>query len=65
MDIALKKFRVASEGPGIPARLQRAVDFSSKHNIAPEVELRTLDELDDMVKEMRAGTSTKRMAVVF
>ncbi|KAL1889957.1 hypothetical protein Sste5346_008535 [Sporothrix stenoceras] len=65
MDIALKKYRVASEGPGIPSRLQRAVDFSSKHNIAPEVELRTLDELDDMVKEMRAGTSTKRMAVVF
>ncbi|CAK7207969.1 hypothetical protein SEUCBS139899_010803 [Sporothrix eucalyptigena] len=65
MDLALFRYRVASEGPGIPARLQKAVDFSSKHNIAPEVEIRKLEELDDMVREMRAGTSTKRMAVVF
>jgi propanol-preferring alcohol dehydrogenase len=65
MDLALAKYRIKSEGPGIPQRLKKAVDFSAQHNIAPEVELRKLEELDDMVNEMRAGTATKRMAVTF
>jgi len=65
MDLALAKYRIKSEGPGIPQRLKKAVDFSAKHNIAPQVEIRKLEELDDMVNEMRAGTATKRMAVVF
>ncbi|KAK5462946.1 hypothetical protein LTS15_002658 [Exophiala xenobiotica] len=65
MDLALGRYRIKSEGPGIPQRLRKAVDFSAKHNIAPEVQLRKLEELDDMVKEMRAGTATKRMAVTF
>ncbi|EXJ83945.1 hypothetical protein A1O3_04612 [Capronia epimyces CBS 606.96] len=65
MDLALAKYRIKSDSPGIPRRLKKAVDFSAKHNIAPEVELRKLEELDDMVNEMRAGTATKRMAVAF
>lgn len=65
MDLALARYRIKSDGPGIPQRLKKAVEFSAKHNIVPEVELRRLEELDDMVKEMRAGTAVKRMAVAF
>lgn len=65
MDLALAKYRIKSDGPGIPQRLKKAVGFSAKHNIVPEVETRKLEELDDMVNEMRAGTATKRMVVVF
>jgi propanol-preferring alcohol dehydrogenase len=65
MEMALGKYRIKSEATGIPQRMKKAVDFSAKHNIAPEVQLRRLEELPDMVKEMRAGTATKRMAVNF
>ncbi|KAK4941417.1 hypothetical protein LTR10_018686 [Elasticomyces elasticus] len=65
MALALGAYNVKSESTSIPQRMKKAVDFSAKHEIAPEVEIRTLDELDNMVKEMRAGTATKRMAVNF
>jgi propanol-preferring alcohol dehydrogenase len=65
IDLALGKYRIKSDSMGTPQRLTKAVEFSAKHNIAPEVQLRKLEELNDMVNEMRAGTSTKRMAVTF
>lgn len=65
MDMALGRYKIKSESTSIPQRMKKAVDFSAEHDIAPEVELRKLEELDDMIKEMRAGTATKRMAVVF
>ena len=65
MDMALGRYRIKSESTSIPQRMKKAVDFSAEHNIAPEVEIRKLEDLDDMVREMRAGTATKRMAVNF
>jgi len=64
-DMAIGSYRIKSESTGIPQRMRKAVDFSAKHNITPEVQLRKLEELDDMVNEMRAGKATKRMAVAF
>jgi propanol-preferring alcohol dehydrogenase len=64
-DLAVGTYRIKSESTGIPQRMKKAVDFSAKHNIRPEVQLRRLEDLGDMIKEMRAGTATKRMAVAF
>ncbi|KAK4956251.1 hypothetical protein LTR10_005772 [Elasticomyces elasticus] len=65
MDLALGKYKVKSESTSIPQRMKKAVDFLAKHNIKPEVQHRKLDELNDMVIEMREGKATKRMLVTF
>lgn len=65
MDLALGKYKLKSESTGIPQRMKKAVDFLAKHNIKPEVQHRRLEELDDMVNEMKAGKATKRMLVAF
>lgn len=65
MDLALGRYKVKSESTSIPQRMKKAVEFLAKHNIKPEVQLRKLDELNDMVNEMKAGTATKRMLVTF
>lgn len=65
MDLALGKYKVKSESTSIPQRMKKAIDFLAKHHIKPEVEHRKLDELDDMVNEMKSGKATKRMLVNF
>lgn len=66
MDLALGKYKVKSESTSIPQRMGKAVEFTAKHNIHPEVETRSsLEDLQEMVDLMRSGKSTKRMAVVF
>ncbi|KAK3679196.1 hypothetical protein LTR78_000757 [Recurvomyces mirabilis] len=65
MDLALGKYKVKSESTSIPQRMKKAVDFLAKHNIQPEVQHRKLDDLNDMVTEMRDGRATKRMLVNF
>ena len=65
MDLALGRYKIKSENTGIPQRMQKAVDFLAKHSIKPEVQHRKLEDLNDMVNEMKAGTATKRMLVAF
>lgn len=65
MDLALGRYRIKADNTGIPQRMKKAVEFLAEHNIKPEVEHRKLEELDDMVNEMRAGKSIKRMLVAF
>ncbi|RDW77737.1 hypothetical protein BP6252_05790 [Coleophoma cylindrospora] len=66
MDLALGKYKVKSESTSIPQRMQKAVEFTSKHNIFPIVDTRSsLEDVQDMVDLMHAGKSTRRMAVVF
>lgn len=55
----------SSESSSIPQRLKKAVDFLAKHNIKPEVQFRQLEDLNDMVNEMKTGKATKRMVVSF
>jgi len=65
-DLALGKYKVKSESTSIPQRMGKAVEFTAKHNIIPEIETRSsLDEVANMVELMHEGKSTKRMAVVF
>lgn len=65
MDLALGRYKIKSESTSIPQRMKKAVDFLAKHNIKPEVQIRKLEDLDDMRREMQAGTATKRMLVSF
>jgi alcohol dehydrogenase, propanol-preferring len=66
MDLALGKYKIKSESTSIPQRMGKAVDFTAKHNIHPEIDQRSsLEEVQNMVESMQAGKNIKRMAVVF
>lgn len=65
-DLAIGRYRIKSDSTGIPQRMKKAIDFTVKHHIVPEVEVRPgLEDVDGMIQDMRAGRSSKRMAVVF
>lgn len=66
MDLALGRYKVKSESTSIPQRMGKAVEFTAKHNIHPEVDIRPgLESVQDMVDLMKSGKNIKRMAVVF
>lgn len=65
-DLAIGTYVVKSESTSIPQRMAKAVDFTAKHSITPEIEVRSgLEDVDEMVRDMQAGKSSRRMAVVF
>ncbi|EXJ92019.1 hypothetical protein A1O3_00569 [Capronia epimyces CBS 606.96] len=66
-DIVVGSYRLKAESIGTPQRMAKAINFFADHNIVPEVEIRPagLSDVANMVDEMKAGQSTKRMAVVF
>jgi len=64
-DLAVASYRIMAESTSTPQRMGKAVEFSARHNIVPEVEFRKLEELDEMVNEMKAGQSQRRKVVVF
>lgn len=65
-DLAIGRYRIKSDSTGIPQRMKKAIDFTVKHRILPEVEVRPgLEDVDGMIQDMKAGRSSKRMAVVF
>lgn len=65
MDMCQGKYRVQAECTSIPQRMGKAIDFTIKHGIVPQVTLHKLDEINDMIDNMRSGSATGRMAVVF
>ncbi|KAL4758041.1 chaperonin 10-like protein [Aspergillus foveolatus] len=65
-DLAIGTYVVKSESTSIPHRMAKAVDFTAKYGITPEIEVRSgLEDVDVMVRDMQAGKSSRRMAVVF
>lgn len=65
-DLALGKYKVKSESTSIPQRMGKAIEFTAKHNIRPEVEVKTsLEDVQGMIDAMKSGKNIKRMAVVF
>ncbi|KAL4908686.1 hypothetical protein BDW74DRAFT_175368 [Aspergillus multicolor] len=65
-DLAIGTYVVKSESTSIPQRMGKAVGFTAQHGITPEIEVRSgLEDVDEMIREMQAGKSSKRMAVVF
>lgn len=64
-DICVMNYRVRGESTGIPQRMPKAVEFTAKHQIIPDVDFRKLEEMPQMVEEMDAGKASKRMVVLF
>jgi propanol-preferring alcohol dehydrogenase len=60
-----KLYTIKSESTGPPHQMPRALDFISKHEIKPAVDLYKIEDLPKMVDLMKAGKSKARMAVVF
>jgi alcohol dehydrogenase, propanol-preferring len=66
MDLVLGKYRIKADSTSIPQRMGKAVEFTAKHRIMPEVDVRGgLDQLAAMVEEMQQGKNTKRTGIVF
>jgi propanol-preferring alcohol dehydrogenase len=65
IDMCNGKYRIKAESTSIPQRMKEAIDFTIAHNILPDVELYALDDINVTIDKMKAGQSTKRMAVVF
>lgn len=66
MDLAIGTYQIKAESTSIPQRLAKAVDFTAKHYIIPEIEIRPgLEDVDQMILDMKEERSSKRMAVVF
>ena len=65
MDLCTGVYKIKSESTSIPQRMGKAIEFSAKHKIQPKLEIRTLEEVNDMVNEMKAGKARTRMGVLF
>jgi len=64
-DLTTGVYRVKADSTSIPQRMKKAVDFTAKHNIQPDVDFRKIEDLPAMVEQMHAGKAEKRMVVVF
>jgi D-arabinose 1-dehydrogenase-like Zn-dependent alcohol dehydrogenase len=66
LDIARGTYRVRGDSTGVPRRMKKAIDFTAKHNVRPEVEIYTsLEDVNGMVERMKKGEVTKRQLVQF
>ncbi|EFQ89830.1 hypothetical protein PTT_13758 [Pyrenophora teres f. teres 0-1] len=65
LDLVLGKYRIKADSTGIPQRMKKAVEFTGRHGIQPEVELRKIEDLPQMVEDMKKGKADKRQVVVF
>lgn len=64
-DVVANAYRIKGSNTGTPAEMPKAVEFTAKHQIIPEVVFRKLEEMPQMVDEMEQGKASKRMVVVF
>ena len=63
--ISTNLFRVQGASNGTPAEMRKAVEFTERHQIIPDVEFRKLDEMPEMWNELATGKAKTRMVVVF
>ncbi|KAF2013907.1 NAD(P)-binding protein [Aaosphaeria arxii CBS 175.79] len=64
-DLTTGRYRIKADSTGIPQRMKKAVDFTGKHKIQPDVEFRKIEDLPQMVKDMEDGKADKRQVVIF
>ncbi|KAK3709392.1 hypothetical protein LTR37_010953 [Vermiconidia calcicola] len=64
-DVVANVFRIKGSNTGTPKEMKKALDFTAKHQIIPEVDFRKLEEMPQMVDEMEQGKATRRMVVCF
>ncbi|KAF2008026.1 alcohol dehydrogenase [Amniculicola lignicola CBS 123094] len=66
LDIARGTYRVKGDSTGVPSRIKKAIEFTAKHNILPEVEIhKSLEDVNGMVERMKKGELTRRQLVQF
>jgi D-arabinose 1-dehydrogenase-like Zn-dependent alcohol dehydrogenase len=63
--ISTNLFRVAGASNGRPEEMKKAVEFTRKHQIVPDVTFRKLEEMPQMWDELSSGKATARMVVLF
>jgi len=64
LDIATGTYKVRGDSTGIPQRMPRAIDFTAKNGIRPEIEIyHALDDVPGMIEKMKTGKTTKKMVV--
>jgi D-arabinose 1-dehydrogenase-like Zn-dependent alcohol dehydrogenase len=64
-DLTTGKYRVKADSTSIPQRMKKAVDFTGKHTIQPDVGFNKIEDLPRMVQDMHDGKAEKRQVVVF
>ncbi|KAL5116305.1 hypothetical protein ACEQ8H_005763 [Pleosporales sp. CAS-2024a] len=64
-DLITGRYRIKADSSGPPQRMRKAIDFTGKHCIQPEVDFRTLDDIPEMVLDMATGMAHKRQVVIF
>ncbi|KAI1265192.1 hypothetical protein F5Y18DRAFT_387726 [Xylariaceae sp. FL1019] len=64
-DLITGKFRVKGDSTSIPQRMPKAIEFTARHKIQPDVDYNKLEDLPRMVKDMREGKAKRRQVVLF
>ncbi|KAI3337488.1 alcohol dehydrogenase [Xylariaceae sp. AK1471] len=65
VDLITGKYRIKADSTGVPQRMPKAVAFTAKHNIQPDVDFRKIEDLPAMVEDMKNGKTTRRQVVSF
>ena len=65
LDICMRKYRISGANSGLPHEMPECVEYSHKHNVASKVKWSTLDELPNLVSELKAGKVSGRVGVAF
>ncbi|KAI1851738.1 hypothetical protein JX266_003200 [Neoarthrinium moseri] len=64
-DLCTGRYRIKADSTSIPQRMPKAVEFTAKHNIQPDVEFRKLEDLPAMFEYMHHGKAKCRQVVLF
>lgn len=65
LDLTTGRYRIKADSTSIPRRMAKAVEFTARHRIQPDVEFRKLDDLPQMMADMEGGKAKCRQVVVF
>jgi len=64
-DLTTGRYRIKADSTSIPQRMKKAVDFTAKHNIQPDVDFRKIEDLPQMCADMHDGKAKRRQVVLF
>lgn len=64
-DIVTNRYIIKGSNTGTPAQMKKAVEFTAKHQIIPEVDFKKLEDMPQMYKDLHEGKAPKRMVVLF
>ncbi|KAI1180008.1 hypothetical protein F4777DRAFT_574292 [Nemania sp. FL0916] len=64
-ELVMGRYRIKGDSTGVPKRMPKAVEFTAKHNIQPNVDFRKIEDLPAMVEDMKNGIARRRQVVSF